>query len=626
MIVSVLTFNLEEAAWAILKQRIAGLPDDHPLHQVRHVWIGFDHGEDDVSMSSLKSPLRDICRDSGADIQTNLVIECADSDPDSPWRGFTGRSFGKLEPSIKHAESIAQFVMDWHDEDERVVLCVHCRRGHFRSGAVAQWVTEDLGIEEHEASRRIVDCGNVDPPYNHTILRLLREAAKQGEQLKTYTRWSITDATTGRSGQIRFHRKNGKLSIHTGIDAGNQTHYFETPDFEMARRKLLEVFGAFEEHGEEARESDGALASAQVEVSVEAPSQSGPAFMIATETEPSSFVPDGASGGARKRNGTQKPAEQRSSERVRRAFKIREDKSIQPLVSPSQSTESQPKSETIEWSERTEGNGSSQTTTWTADLPCTQVRVERTRYQDGEEWHACNWAAVEMCTPIPTEHCSPEAAKAWAIQWAQEWARDLAKDYSDPQELEAQPESEAVEWEADYLRSNQYLARVWIARLGVSHLRVKDTQYPHGREWRAYYWADSAKVDYTTALIPEGHHSPEAAQAWALQWVREGAQTLEQSSESNETGLVQEPAPAPRGRVVTRWRTNLVGDDVLSTPTVVARVQESTPGFRVSIDVRGSNICVGATTTRERGRSYAERAIRELIAPFGGELVVEGEP
>ncbi|MBL8677956.1 MAG: hypothetical protein JNK05_02225 [Myxococcales bacterium] len=52
----------------------------------------------------------------------------------------------------------------------------------------------------------------------------------------------------------------------------------------------------------------------------------GPAARLAAERDPCSFVPDGASGGARKRNGPQKPAEQRSRERVRRAFAFFDEK------------------------------------------------------------------------------------------------------------------------------------------------------------------------------------------------------------------------------------------------------------------------------------------------------------
>lgn len=165
MITSVGTLPLE-AAYRYLHD----WPETHPHAGKRVAWIGFDTSDDDFS------PLRECVEEKA------LAVRMADFDKDSKWRGHPKTLISELEPQPHHARAVVEFVLGLIADPREFVLLVHCHAGLYRSGAVAHWLSRDLGVEEHETSNRIVVCGNVDPTYNVTFLRLLREAYAEAKR------------------------------------------------------------------------------------------------------------------------------------------------------------------------------------------------------------------------------------------------------------------------------------------------------------------------------------------------------------------------------------------------------------------------------------------------------------
>ncbi len=166
MIVTTATFSLSKAreylgrAWPVL----------HPYADMRRAWVGFDSGPG----SSDASPLRRIF-----DGPSHVAV-CADWDRESLTRGHVELRCD-LEPTIEHARAIVAHVLALHSAPEPYALAVHCHAGLFRSGAVAEWVRVDLGVEEHACSNRLVDVidggqWKGDRTFNETLLRMLREA------------------------------------------------------------------------------------------------------------------------------------------------------------------------------------------------------------------------------------------------------------------------------------------------------------------------------------------------------------------------------------------------------------------------------------------------------------------
>ena len=87
-----------------------------------------------------------------------------------------------------------------------------------------------------------------------------------------------------------------------------------------------------------------------------------------------------------------------------------------------------------------------------------------------------------------------------------------------------------------------------------------------------------------------------------------------------------EPVPAPRGRVVARW---IPGDDnasVLIAGRFQVRVFESSGGWVYDIEASRRFVLRDYEDTASKAGAVAVEYIRSLIAPFGGELVGEGEP
>lgn len=163
MLINTATFSLNQA-----RQRLSYGWGDHPFATQRRAWVGFETGDNDTS------PLHDVFDGE------SLVVRCADWDVDgrhSPAQ--VGSAQCIAAPTIEHARSIVHFVRKQHARAEKIVLCVHCQAGLFRSGAVVEWVREDLGIPEWEHSNRNVDVIGETPDqriFNLGLLRLIRTA------------------------------------------------------------------------------------------------------------------------------------------------------------------------------------------------------------------------------------------------------------------------------------------------------------------------------------------------------------------------------------------------------------------------------------------------------------------
>ena len=165
MIVTAATFSLSQA-----RAYLNRWPDRHPFARGLRAWVGFDTDAGDAS------PLRRIY-DGPA-----LWVRMADVDIDGS-RGHReqfGESVCDLAPRVGHARDIVSHVLALHRSPNHYALAVHCHAGLFRSGAVVEWVREDLGVPEHECSNRLApDAGgrwDGDRTFNVTLLRLLREA------------------------------------------------------------------------------------------------------------------------------------------------------------------------------------------------------------------------------------------------------------------------------------------------------------------------------------------------------------------------------------------------------------------------------------------------------------------
>lgn len=159
MIRYVATFSLSQA-----RELTSRFPERHPFAGMRRAWVGFDTDSGD------RSPLRSVFDG------PNCVVRCADWDADSGTRQWFPPNVSELTPSAEHARAIVKLVRWLLDDSREFALCVHCHAGLYRSGAVAHWLSRDLGVEEHDESNRVKACGNMDPTYNATLLRLLREA------------------------------------------------------------------------------------------------------------------------------------------------------------------------------------------------------------------------------------------------------------------------------------------------------------------------------------------------------------------------------------------------------------------------------------------------------------------
>lgn len=165
MIVTAATFSLSQA-----RECLNRWPERHPFAALKRAWVGFDTDAGDAS------PLRRIY-DGPA-----LPMRVADVDLDGE-RGHReqfGESTCDLAPTIEHARQIVAHVLMVHRARDAYAFAVHCHAGLFRSGAVVEWVREDLGVPEHECSNRLApDLGGRwqgERTYNATLLRLLREA------------------------------------------------------------------------------------------------------------------------------------------------------------------------------------------------------------------------------------------------------------------------------------------------------------------------------------------------------------------------------------------------------------------------------------------------------------------
>ena len=141
MIVAAATFSLSQA-----RAYLNRWPDRHPFAAMKRAWVGFD------LFGHERSPLRAI-HDGPA-----VVVSMADVDLDGT-RGHRedfGESTCDDAPTIEHARTIVKHVTSLHDSPLEYALAVHCHAGLFRSGAVVEWVREDLGVPEHECSNRLV--------------------------------------------------------------------------------------------------------------------------------------------------------------------------------------------------------------------------------------------------------------------------------------------------------------------------------------------------------------------------------------------------------------------------------------------------------------------------------------
>lgn len=165
MIVGTGTLSRAAAAMELMSptSRTGGI-----THDIR--WIGFDEGED---YPARYSPLR-----TAPPSVVGIVVEMHDFDPDernSKWEGPPPDPY----PTPRLAANVVSYVLSWHRRREKVALIVHCMAGRYRSGAVVEWVTTDLGVPEYPwSNRRFDDFGNrlEHGTANKTFLRMLRQA------------------------------------------------------------------------------------------------------------------------------------------------------------------------------------------------------------------------------------------------------------------------------------------------------------------------------------------------------------------------------------------------------------------------------------------------------------------
>lgn len=160
MILSVCTFSIQQARSFLSTQRA----ESHPCDRVKRAWIGFCVASDG------RSPLSKT-NDGPALLVSMYDVGHDQFDPDrwlnakDPW------------PSLDGARAIVDFVQKLERSSERRILCVHCHAGHWRSGAVAQWLVE-RGVREEPISKRLSTSSST-PPYNKTIYELLRIVEKE---------------------------------------------------------------------------------------------------------------------------------------------------------------------------------------------------------------------------------------------------------------------------------------------------------------------------------------------------------------------------------------------------------------------------------------------------------------
>lgn len=157
MILSVCTFSIQQARSFLSADRL----ESHPCDRAKRAWMGFSVASDG------RSPLRK-AKDGPA-----LLVSMYDAGHDR-FEADRSRDAEPPFPSLRGAMEIVEFVRSLEHSSDRRILCVHCHAGHWRSGAVAQWLVE-RGIPEEPISKRL-STGASRPPYNKTIYELLKIA------------------------------------------------------------------------------------------------------------------------------------------------------------------------------------------------------------------------------------------------------------------------------------------------------------------------------------------------------------------------------------------------------------------------------------------------------------------
>lgn len=144
-----------------------------------NAWIGFDTSDSD------RSPLRDF----GGDV---LVLDADDWDPEGRHAAQSALGMYSSKPlTMDHARAIVAFVLRLHGSKRAYIVPVHCYAGMYRSGAVVEWMREDLKIPEaHDSNRlaRLRLLGEGSRTYNKTLLSLLRAAHRERAYGPSYER------------------------------------------------------------------------------------------------------------------------------------------------------------------------------------------------------------------------------------------------------------------------------------------------------------------------------------------------------------------------------------------------------------------------------------------------------
>ena len=173
MIFRTATFSMQDARECLLVK----WPDEHPFRSVANrAWIGFS------VLTDGESPLLRV-NDGPA-----IVVRMADKNREASEHEMANRGASTSDHlgalGMDHARRVVSFVRELQQRSEEFVLCVHCHAGVYRSGAVVEWLREDLGVVEDACSRRLVPLIGATstrehPAFNETFLRLLRAAAAE---------------------------------------------------------------------------------------------------------------------------------------------------------------------------------------------------------------------------------------------------------------------------------------------------------------------------------------------------------------------------------------------------------------------------------------------------------------
>ena len=159
MIDHVLTLSLKQAdEWLLNNMPPKGYRDEG----LPWAWIGFESPGADWS-----SPLHH------SRVRSQLIVPMNDIDPDAR------RGSGEYGPSLRVARRIVDFVLQLQKSRKRYALVLHCHAGLYRSGAVAEWVTQQFDVPEDEVSHRIAVFGAKHRSFNRTLYRMLNEACAE---------------------------------------------------------------------------------------------------------------------------------------------------------------------------------------------------------------------------------------------------------------------------------------------------------------------------------------------------------------------------------------------------------------------------------------------------------------